>query len=183
VFTFWKSFWSCMLTELMNSLSYGFSVEALSKRYEMDSLSFVHEGQSLTIHNLTPNGGGIRPFQCEQTHFQGTFEVHRQMAHKWKVWVLFLQNEMDQTFQDLGKIAVTSVKVDHSKQPAQHPSSMNGEGYRWLIKKKSNPTLCLFLFNIWINDNSIWVNNIKVKNPNIKMNILFKFRVQTLCPI
>jgi hypothetical protein len=28
---------------------------------------------------------------------------------------------MDQTFQDLGKIVVTSVKVDHSKQPAQHP--------------------------------------------------------------
>lgn len=118
VFTFWKSFWSCMFTELMNSLSYGFSIEALSERYEMDSLSFVHEGQSLTIRNLTPNGGGIWPFQCEQTHFQGTFEVHRQMAHKWKVWVLFLQNEMDQTFQDLGKIAVTSVKVDHSKQPS-----------------------------------------------------------------
>jgi hypothetical protein len=48
-----------MFTELMNSLSYGFSIEALSERYEMDSLSFVHEGQSLTIRNLTPNGGGI----------------------------------------------------------------------------------------------------------------------------
>ncbi len=60
--TFWKSFWSCMLTKFMNSLSYGFSIEALFERYEMDSLSFVHEGQSLTIHNLAPNGGGIQPF-------------------------------------------------------------------------------------------------------------------------
>ncbi len=82
----------------MNSLSYGFSIEALSERYEMDSLSFVHEGQSLTIHNSAPNDAGIQPFQCEQTHFQGTFDVHLQMANKWKVGVLFLQNEMDQTF-------------------------------------------------------------------------------------
>jgi hypothetical protein len=51
-----------MLTKFMNSLSYGFSIEALFERYEMDSLSFVHEGQSLTIHNLAPNGGGIQPF-------------------------------------------------------------------------------------------------------------------------
>jgi hypothetical protein len=51
-----------MLTKFMNSLSYGFSIEALFERYEMDSLSFVHEGQSLTIHNLAPNGGRIQPF-------------------------------------------------------------------------------------------------------------------------
>jgi hypothetical protein len=43
------------------------------------------------------------------------------MANKWKVGVLVLQNEMDQTFQDLEKIAVTSVNMDHSKQPTQHP--------------------------------------------------------------
>jgi hypothetical protein len=66
----------------MNSLSYGFSIEALSKRYEMDSLLVVHEGQSLTLHNLVPNGGGIQPFQCEQPHFQGAFDVHLQMANK-----------------------------------------------------------------------------------------------------
>jgi hypothetical protein len=71
-----------MLIELMNSLSCGFSIEALFERFEMDSLSFVHGGQSLTNHNLAPNGGGIQPFQCEQTHFQGTFKVHLQMANK-----------------------------------------------------------------------------------------------------
>ncbi len=87
----------------------------------MASLSFFQKGQSLTIHNSAPNGAGIQPFQCEQTHFQGIFEVHLQMANKWKVGVLFLQNEMDQTFQDLGKIAVTSANVDHSKQATQHP--------------------------------------------------------------
>jgi hypothetical protein len=75
VSTFWKNIWSCMLIELMNSLFYGFSIEALSERYEMDSLSVVHEGQSLSIHNLVPNSRGIQPFQCKQTHFQGTFDV------------------------------------------------------------------------------------------------------------
>jgi hypothetical protein len=50
-----------------------------------------------------------------QTHCQDTYKVHHQMVHNCEVVVQFLQTEMDQTFQDLWKFAMTWMNAQNPK--------------------------------------------------------------------